>query len=179
VLSDETTTLLPFEIYIPRIASGLKEFVKQHPAPFLVVEMLEEVPGQISPGDLLLATQKGGKTQARRMVSPIAKRPGANPFPDLISVGRGPNNDIVILGTAMSKLHAYFVKANDGGWGVVDAGSMNGTSVRREKLAPKAAPVPVRDGDVIQFGDNVLANFMTSDSFGRLLEFFARQKKKA
>ncbi|MBI3724122.1 FHA domain-containing protein [bacterium] len=178
VLSDEATTLLPFEIYVPRIAAGIEEFLKQHESPFLVVETLEEIPGMVSPGDLLLATRKGGRAQARRMVSPIAKRPGANPFADLISVGRGANNDIVIVGLAMSKVHAYFVRTGDAGWSIQDAGSMNGTAVRRERLAPKGPPTPVCDGDVVQFGDNVLANFMTPESFARLLDFFAKHSKK-
>ena len=47
-------------------------------------------------------------------VYPLTKKPGAS-FPDRITIGRTPNNDIVIVDHSVSRLHAYV--RQDGGRG--------------------------------------------------------------
>lgn len=67
---------------------------------------------------------------------------------DRISIGRSENNDIVIVGDAVSRYHASIERQPDGGFIVRDQKSkngvqVNGTSVEEAKL---------RDGDLVQVG---------------------------
>jgi pSer/pThr/pTyr-binding forkhead associated (FHA) protein len=65
-------------------------------------------------------------------VYPLAKKPGAS-FQDRITIGRTPNNDIVIVDHSVSRLHAYL--RHDGNiWVVADAGSKNGSWLDRSAL---------------------------------------------
>ncbi len=56
---------------------------------------------------------------------PLAKKPGAS-FADRITIGRTPNNDVVIDDSSVSRFHAYVRRAGDA-WSVADAGSKNGS----------------------------------------------------
>lgn len=84
-------------------------------------------------------------------VYPLAKKPGA-PFADMITVGRTPNNDVVINDITVSRFHTYF-KLRGPEWVICDSGSKNGTflaGVRLEKRKerPILTGMPVRMGDV-------------------------------
>src|SRR5207302_1417787 len=50
---------------------------------------------------------KGAAAAYHDRVAFLTKRPG-NPFPQMVSIGRAMNNDIVILLETISKLHGYF-----------------------------------------------------------------------
>lgn len=81
----------------------------------------------------------------------LNKKPGA-PFADMITVGRTPNNDVVINDITVSRFHAYF-KLRGAEWVVCDSGSKNGTflvGVRLEKRKERnlVSGMPVRMGDV-------------------------------
>ena len=65
-------------------------------------------------------------------VYPLTKKPGAS-FPDRITIGRTPNNDIVIVDHSVSRLHAY-VRQDGDKWIVADAGSKNGSWLDRSSL---------------------------------------------
>jgi hypothetical protein len=65
-------------------------------------------------------------------VYPLSKKPGAS-FPDRITIGRTPNNDIVIVDHSVSRLHAY-VRHDGKSWIVADAGSKNGSWLDRSSL---------------------------------------------
>jgi hypothetical protein len=73
-------------------------------------------------------------------------------FPSMITVGRARNNDIIVPDALVSKFHAFFRQLDDGGWGVADAGSANGTKLGELELPPKGQPERVRPGDKITFG---------------------------
>ena len=60
------------------------------------------------------------------VIAPVRKR--LDLFPEMITVGRTGNNDIVIPDATVSKFHAYF-RVTDKGLEIVDAGSRNGTKV--------------------------------------------------
>ena len=70
---------------------------------------------------------------------------GRCPFPNMISVGRTRNNDIVISDVSVSKFHAFFTRGRDGLLYLQDAGSRNGTAVG-------TVAVPGREGKPIQIG---------------------------
>jgi len=67
-----------------------------------------------------------------------------------ITVGRGQTNDIVIMDSKMSRLHARFEFTAGGEVAVTDAGSTNGVRVNGNKV-DKAV---IQPGDVIQLGES-------------------------
>jgi hypothetical protein len=71
-----------------------------------------------------------------------------HPSPDMITVGRTPNNDLVLEHPQISSLHAFF-REEAGRFELADAGSRNGTWVSGRLLAPKGPP------EVLAFGDQV------------------------
>ena len=77
----------------------------------------------------------------------VRKRKAAPPL-SMVSVGRGPENDIVLQHPSVSKLHANFeLDAEE--LLLVDAGSRNHSYVNGEMITAK---VPVKAGDAIKFG---------------------------
>lgn len=95
-------------------------------------------------------------------VYPLAKKPGAS-FPDRITIGRTPNNDIVITDASISRLHAY-VKSDGRSWLVADAGSKNGSWLDRTALeARKEKKLGTRM--VLRLGDVDLTFYLAEDLF--------------
>jgi hypothetical protein len=84
------------------------------------------------------------------IVVPFAKT-DRNPFGALITVGRGPTNDIRLTSSGVSKLHAVFRHTPEG-WRVRDLRSRNGTHVGMTRLEPQREH-PIDPGAVIRFGD--------------------------
>lgn len=64
------------------------------------------------------------------------------------SAGRHPESDIFLDDVTVSRRHAEFRRTEDGGYEVVDVGSLNGTYVNRE---PRNSQV-LATGDEIQIG---------------------------
>jgi pSer/pThr/pTyr-binding forkhead associated (FHA) protein len=98
-------------------------------------------------------------------VYPLTKKPGAS-FPDRITIGRTGNNDIVVLDTSVSRLHAY-VRREKNGWVVADAGSKNGSWLRGialEARVEKALPSRA----VLRLGDVDLTFYVAGDLYGAL-----------
>ena len=70
-----------------------------------------------------------------------------------IEIGKAPHNDVVIADQTVSNTHAVIL-AREGGYGIVDLGSRNGTFVNGERLGDHAHTL--RHGDAIQLGQTVL-----------------------
>jgi pSer/pThr/pTyr-binding forkhead associated (FHA) protein len=95
---------------------------------------------------------------ARALVLPV--RNVQREFPGMITVGRTPNNDVVVEDPQVSKFHAFF-RAVDGGLELSDAGSRNGTWIEGARLVPKASWTStsvtpgrsIHSGAQIRFGD--------------------------
>lgn len=87
-------------------------------------------------------------------VAPVEKRPGANPFALMVTLGRAPNNDVVLNHPALSKFHAYLRRGAAGGWVIDDAGSTNGTLLDGQPVE-KARGLRVRSGARITLGGEV------------------------
>jgi len=83
------------------------------------------------------------------MAVPIRKTSAA--FPQMITVGRTPNNDIILTDFQVSKFHAFFRQTPEGLF-LADAGSRNGTFLDAERLVNKAKPSLVEPGARISFG---------------------------
>ena len=67
-----------------------------------------------------------------------------------ISVGRGQTNDIVIMDSKMSRLHARFEFTAGGDVAVIDAGSTNGVRVNGVKVER----MEIKPGDIVQIGES-------------------------
>jgi hypothetical protein len=65
-------------------------------------------------------------------------------------VGRGSACDLVLADLTVSRVHAELRRELDGGWMLVDLGSLNGTRLNGWRLV---GPARVRTGDEISFGD--------------------------
>jgi pSer/pThr/pTyr-binding forkhead associated (FHA) protein len=69
------------------------------------------------------------------------------------TVGRHPDNDVVIPSTHVSRRHCAVLVSADGGCFIQDLGSRNGVHVEGERIEH---PLELREGDVIRLGDQLL-----------------------
>lgn len=65
-----------------------------------------------------------------------------------LTAGRADDTDILLDDITVSRHHAEFVARSDGGWDLVDKGSLNGTYVNRRSVER----VELQTGDLIQIG---------------------------
>ncbi len=65
-----------------------------------------------------------------------------------LTAGRADDSDILLDDVTVSRHHAQLVARPDGGWDVVDMGSLNGTYVNRTSIER----VELVSGDLIQIG---------------------------
>jgi pSer/pThr/pTyr-binding forkhead associated (FHA) protein len=86
------------------------------------------------------------------------------------AVGQTRNNDIVIRDVSISKFHAFFLDANDGGFLLQDARSTNGTFVNgvRVPRQGQGEPIALAPGDQIRFG-TVELSFVDAEMFRELV----------
>ena len=76
---------------------------------------------------------------------------------DEITVGRDPRADILLDDSTVSRSHAVFRRVN-GAYSVIDAGSLNGTYVNRQRVDQKQ----LNNGDEIMIGKFRLVYFTNS-----------------
>ena len=120
------------------------------------VEPVESYRRTILQGDSLEADPAAAAAYLSKSAL-VRKRPD-NPFPNMISVGRAGNNDLVIpLGT-ISKLHAYFLRDQDT-WSLTDWNSTNGTTIDGKPLQPRET-TPLESGAKLSFGKEFWATFL-------------------
>jgi len=107
-------------------------------------------------------TAKIGSVTAmkRPTATVLAIRKVQSTFPDMITVGRTANNDVVVTDVAVSRFHAFFELREDA-VALADAGSRNGTTVNGEALKPRAPATVVPPGSLVAFGT---AEFMLLDA---------------
>ncbi len=98
-----------------------------------------------------------------------------NPWAGRISVGRAPNNDVVIEHRSVSKLHAHILMSDTDPMRpdlpvvlkLQDVGSRNGTSLNGTVLQ-ELSEVELRSGDRLMFGD-VLCDLLTAANLHRIM----------
>jgi hypothetical protein len=89
--------------------------------------------------------------------------------PDMITIGRSPENDIVLYNRLVSKSHAYLdLGSSDEAVYLVDTGSTNGTFVNNTELSP-TANYQLADGDEISFGPETKVVYFSPKAFQSLL----------
>ena len=99
----------------------------------------------------------GDARRYHNKVAFLSKRPNM-PFPNMISIGRALNSDVVLVLDTISKFHGYFMKEG-ATWTFVDGKTTNGTHVNGKRLA-KGEKRPVGDGDEVALGLEVHAIFL-------------------
>jgi hypothetical protein len=75
--------------------------------------------------------------------------------PPVISIGRGADNDVVLLEHGVSRHHAR-LQQEPQGWVLIDLGSTNGTYVSGQRLPAHQAHL-LQPGDQLRIGFSVLA----------------------
>lgn len=106
-----------------------------------------------------------GAVQIDLEVFQLVKKPGAS-FPDRITIGRTPNNDIAVSDPSVSRFHAYVRQASDG-WVVADAGSRNGSWLRGVRLEPRREQ-PLPSMVVLRLGEIDLTFYVANDLYAAL-----------
>ena len=96
---------------------------------------------------------------------PLVKKPNA-PFPDMITIGRTPNNDVVLRDATVSRLHAFF-RHRESKWQIADGGSKNGTFLDGVPLLARREK-EVATGQTVKIGDLELT-FYTAEELFKLL----------
>lgn len=91
-------------------------------------------------------------------VIPVRKEAGSNAFTMMITLGRAPNNDLVIPDRRVSKFHLYF-QHGPRGWTLTDANSTNGTAIDGLELEPRAT-VALHSGIELELSGTVRAVFL-------------------
>jgi ABC-type multidrug transport system ATPase subunit len=77
----------------------------------------------------------------------------------VLSLGRAPENDIVLASRFVSGRHAK-IEPDAGAHRIVDIGSTNGLLFEGKRL-PANSPLMLSDGDVLRIGDPATGNFVT------------------
>lgn len=146
-------------------AFAMSYFTDQCLHPFLVGKDLHE--GEMTRNLLPAATMRFSMTNDARpepeseseaskqssithAIYMLRKKPFSREMPNVVSVGRSSENDIVIADYVISKQHAQLILFH-GMYFIVDLGSTNGTRVNGQLLKPEIK-VRVEPGSSIAFG---------------------------
>lgn len=104
-------------------------------------------------------------------VFPVAKLPGANPYSQMIIIGRTSNTDIQLQSSGISKMHA-FITWQDGPSGrkykIADGKSRNGTWLGEKRLSPQRVH-DLQSGAVLGLGRSVFLRFYLPEDFFAVL----------
>lgn len=156
-----------------------EDYVARYPAPALLLEPFGEgtremvdtpAPGD-SPDDSTIASMMTAKKTfalpTTSMVHPDARvvwlvKSDRNPFVGMITVGRARNNDLILVHSSISKMHAIFKQ--DGDWWLIEDRSTNGTYLDGTRIPPRE-PRQVNDGSNVRFGDVASVRFFEPESF--------------
>jgi hypothetical protein len=157
-------------------AVDVREFVAAHAAPALLLSALTKGTKEDASAEanlrersyrrtLLAGGANGTPSQGANSASLrydgrvafLTKKPG-NLFPNMISIGRAMNSDVVLVIETVSKFHGYFQR-DDERWSVTDHRSTNGIQVNGKRLA-RGETRALADGDRITLGTDLEAEFV-------------------
>jgi hypothetical protein len=133
------TALEPLEIEDPSSQTGilgLRTATEGDSAPMPSVDSTSV--GGLSAGHAVLVVLRGPQEGARFDLDPSTP---------LVVVGRAPECDLFLDDVTVSRRHAE-VQVTDGGWELVDAGSLNGSYVNRRRIDRQV----LVGGDEVQIG---------------------------
>lgn len=140
-----------------------EEFLDEVREPHLVIPNLTSVGSPDEPttfATMRFTPRAETKSTARdtTMIIPVRKRRDSNAFAMMITLGRAPNNDLVIPDQRVSKFHAYFRKLGQQ-WMINDANSMNGTWVDGQPI-PSDRSAALKSGATIRLAETLEMIFL-------------------
>jgi hypothetical protein len=93
----------------------------------------------------------------------------------LITLGRAPDNDVVVPDVSISRFHAFVKDGGGGRWLMQDAGSTNGTTVNGNTVPRQGhgPPTELKSGDDVRLGQ-VDLTFLDSEA---LISFALRLER--
>jgi pSer/pThr/pTyr-binding forkhead associated (FHA) protein len=148
--------------------SDLATFEKLHPHDWLVWEPGAWHPPERSGHTLVagaaVARPPGAGAGAGEALAVALSRDGRRPY---VTLGRGPENDVVIDDATLSRVHLVLMRAADGSWTLRDAGSSNGSRLAGQRLEP-GKPLPLPTGTRIEAGSVRLTFHGPADLLRRL-----------
>ena len=150
---------LPIDDYLASVRELERAVFIARCAPYL---LLIQTPGGVEVDQVATASEVNVHGGLGLVVVPLAKRPGANNFPGMITVGRTPNNDVWLRNPGISKFHAYFV-SQARTISLVDAKSSRGTFYGEHRLAPNSR-IPLHSGATVAFGP-LKGTLLTAEDF--------------
>ncbi|MCH2109506.1 MAG: GGDEF domain-containing protein, partial [Polyangiaceae bacterium] len=80
---------------------------------------------------------------------------------NILRIGRGPDNTIVLEGDSVSRRHSHLEKRPDGSWYAVDDRSTNGTYVNEDQVPGE---LKLQNGDRIKVGPTILKFLSGADA---------------
>jgi hypothetical protein len=144
----------------------LAAFEKLHPHDWLVWEAGEWHPPERA-GHTLLAAAGPVRPAGKGAGEALAIALPRNQRRPYVTVGRGPENDVVIDDAIFSRVHLVLMRADDGGWTVRDAGSSNGSRLGDRRLEA-GKPEPLARGARLEAGGVRLSFHDPADLLRRL-----------
>jgi hypothetical protein len=136
------------------LKKGEAHFRERFPHPFLVVLSTppedEDWVGPITEVTDWNALKRAARATVSSFKVVRVAKSNRNVFGTKITVGRANNNDIILRGSKISKLHASFVPDPHGSFTLIDHGSTNGTAVNGI-LLQKNKPFGLNTGDKLSF----------------------------
>lgn len=116
-------------------------------------------------------------TVAEPLVLEVRKSMGSAALAAGITLGRTPDNDVIVEDPTVSRVHATFSEEKHTGvWYVTDDGSHNGTWHDGTLLIP-GRPTPLFDRASLRFGD-MLVTFLQFSAFNQfILDWLARHSR--
>lgn len=129
----------------------LDAFLEAIQEPYVLVTE-RETPRDADSGFLTVKFSKeslSSSGEAKSSLLPVRKRSDSNAFAMMITLGRAPNNDMVVDHQKISKFHAYFRQVGSD-WVICDANSRNGTAVNGRPVEPGQTGAPVASGTSIK-----------------------------
>lgn len=157
--------LITFDEFVRAHADQPREdFLDEVRDPHLLIPSLAASAGD-DPSSFATMRFVPGTSRAVRegaMIIPVRKRRDSNAFAMMITLGRAPNNDLVIPDQRVSKFHAYFRRLGQQ-WTINDANSMNGTWVDGQRISPDRS-APLRSGSTIRIADTLELVFLDAQA---------------
>ncbi len=141
----------------------LEDFVRERPESWLVWEAGPWRPTYQSKDTLAHDQERHSPPHGAGESLAIALE--ASPGKPYVSLGRGPDNDLVVDDATLSRLHLLFTR-EPSGWTIRDAGSTNGTTVEGARLGPD--PVTLEAGVRIVAGSVRLTYYDSGGLYLRL-----------
>lgn len=160
-------------------ASALRRFITAYPNGFLVEKsekfldkgVIFQFLTDVVEDEHVLEQLKEGKVRTAILdarVIEITKRKDITD-PDKITIGRSPDNDIVVYNKLASRRHAYLdISSPDKACVLVDVGSTNGTFLNGSQINPQEK-YPLSDADEIAVGPETKVIYFSSNAFHAFL----------